>query len=139
MDFAILIDALETAETGQPTRLLSRGEALGFLDEAIHFRRTVSYAALRLTGELARHLQGDVRARAARALASWVDSEPAAVERLLFELVGDPDDEVRAAVAETLGALLAATVEKSLVAERWRKHSREARAALREARRLLPG
>ncbi len=136
MDFGVVVDALRAAESGAQGKLLSHDEAVGFLDAVGHFRRSVAYAAFRLTAELTRHLSGAVRARATAALAGWVSAEPLAVEQLLLVLVIDRDPGVRAAAVETLGVLLASVGDRDDLIDRWRRHSRAAASAVREARRL---
>jgi hypothetical protein len=138
VDLSKVVDALCAVEIGAQPGRLSPSVASEFLAEAIHFRRTVAYASLRLTAELTRHEEPDVRARAATALVAFWDVDPVRVEDLLLECCADPSAPVREATIDALAILIAHVPHVEAIIARWRAHSRAAAQIIREARRRQP-
>jgi hypothetical protein len=134
-DLSQLVDALTAAELGAEAVALPRETVHRFLDEAVHFRRSVAYASLKLIARLAGDREAQVRARAAAALVDFADLYEAEVERITLAAAEDPVPSVRAAASAALSALLDGSREPELLAERWRARSPMCREALQRARR----
>ncbi|HEX8953810.1 MAG TPA: HEAT repeat domain-containing protein [Polyangia bacterium] len=135
-----LATALLAAELGEAydtARLPS--EALRELFSAVaRLHVSVPYATLRLLSRLANDGRADVRARAARALGTFVESHPERVEELLLVLACDASRRVRAAAAESLADLIPRSNDPWELIEHWSTHPDRAREVLEAARRSLP-
>ena len=133
-----VVEALCTVEVDKPLRPadLPQASAWWFLEQARHFQ-SVAYAALRLMDHLCAIGDDRMRARAATALSHFVQLRPASVEQQLMALATSPAKDVRAAVVETLVALLRECDDRAQVMERWQERSDITRELAQVAEKLL--
>ena len=133
-----VVEALCAVEVDKSLRPadLPYASAWWFLDHARHFQ-SVAFASLRLMEHLAAIGDERLRARVASALVHFAQLKPVTVEQQLFSLATSPSREVRAAITDTLVALLRESDDRIQLMERWHDRSDVTRELVQVAIKLL--
>ena len=135
----VLAKALYAAEMGDSIdlRKLQLSAVQELFSAVPELRTCVAFALMRLCMRLCGDERAEVRAGSLLALGWLVELFPVEIETQLLALAHDPVRRVRNACVQTLSVLLQTSIDRDVIASRFRDRSRRVRDVLARAEREL--